>query len=80
VATDPTGAVYVTDGKAIAVKKYAPDGGYLLSWGNSGTGNGQFVLPSAVNSTSSCDVWVLDDSGSSGRLQRFDYGAATCPG
>ena len=45
----PSGEMFVTDGYGNArVHKFAADGSYLFSWGEPGTGPGQFKLPHAV--------------------------------
>jgi len=45
----PSGDMFVTDGYGNAqVHKFAPDGRLLFSWGEPGTGPGQFMLPHAV--------------------------------
>ncbi|SVB56474.1 uncharacterized protein METZ01_LOCUS209328, partial [marine metagenome] len=56
-ALSPDGAIYVSDGYGNAcVHKYSPEGKHLLSWGNSGTGPGEFNLPH--NICCDGDGWV----------------------
>ena len=51
-ALSPQGDIYVADGYGNAqVHKYAPDGRYLFSWGESGTDAGQFNLPTTFAAT-----------------------------
>src|SRR5207247_1434063 len=49
VALAADGSVYVTDGYGNArVHKFAADGQLLFSWGEPGTGPGQFNLPHGI--------------------------------
>jgi DNA-binding beta-propeller fold protein YncE len=49
IALNPAGEVFIADGYANArVHKFSPDGKHLLSWGEPGTGLGQFNLPHGV--------------------------------
>ena len=49
IAVAPDGAMFITDGYANArVHKFAPDGTHLFSWGEPGSGPGQFMLPHGV--------------------------------
>ena len=59
VAIDPqTAEFYVSDGYGNArVHKYSPDGKLLFSWGESGTGEGQFNI--AHNVCTDKDGWVV---------------------
>jgi DNA-binding beta-propeller fold protein YncE len=53
-ALSPKGEIYVSDGYGNArVHKFAADGTHLMSWGEPGTGPGQFNLPHGI--------WVLPD-------------------
>ena len=72
VAIDPqNGDLYVSDGyKDARVHKYAPDGRHLLSWGESGTGEGQLSVPH--NITTDRDGWVYVADRENQRIQIFD--------
>ena len=49
IALNDAGEVFIADGYANArVHKFSPDGKHLLSWGEPGTGPGQFNLPHGV--------------------------------
>ena len=49
LAVTSTGELFVSDGYSNArVHKYSPDGELLLSWGERGSGPGQFNLPHCV--------------------------------
>lgn len=43
----------------------------ILSWGSSGTGDGQFLFPSGVAVAPSGDVYVTDGNETNARVQRF---------
>lgn len=49
VSLGPSGEIYVSDGyRNCRVHKFAPDGELLMSWGEPGTGDGQFNLVHSV--------------------------------
>ena len=49
IAVAPSGEMFVTDGYGNArVHKFAADGTHLFSWGEPGTGPGQFNLPHGI--------------------------------
>ncbi len=61
VAIAANGDIYVTDGYGNArVHRFAADGKHLQSWGEPGTGPGQFHLPHAVQITPDNRVMVAD--------------------
>jgi DNA-binding beta-propeller fold protein YncE len=72
VAIDPrNGDFYVTDGYGNArVHKYSPDGQHLFSWGQSGTGPGEFNI--AHNVGTDKDGWVYVADRENHRVQIFD--------
>ena len=72
VAVDPrNGDLFVSDGYRNArVHKYSPDGRHLLSWGESGTDEGQFSLPH--NIATDRDGWVYVSDRENQRIQVFD--------
>jgi DNA-binding beta-propeller fold protein YncE len=70
-AIAPDGAVYVSDGYANArIHKYKADGEHLLSWGEPGTGPGQFNIPHNICCDASGLVYVADRENH--RIQVFD--------
>lgn len=71
-AVDPRdGGLYVTDGYANArVHKFSPDGKHLFSWGESGTGPGQFNI--VHNIIVDKDGWVYIADRENHRIQVFD--------
>lgn len=70
VALSTDGAIYVSDGYGNArVHKFAPDGRLLLSWGEPGSGPGQFRVPHGIAVDRSGTVFVADRENS--RIQIF---------
>lgn len=71
VEVSPSGEIYVSDGYGNArIHKFSPDGKLLLSWGEPGTGPGQFRLPHAVRLDKQNQVWVADRENN--RIQIFN--------
>lgn len=72
VAIDPrNGDFYVSDGYGNArVHKYSPEGKSLFSWGESGTGPGQFNI--VHNICTDKDGWVYVADRENHRIQVFD--------
>ena len=65
-----TGEFYVADGYSNArVHKYTPDGRLLFSWGESGTGEGEFNI--VHNITTDSDGWVYVADRENHRIQIF---------
>ena len=65
-----TGELYIADGYSNArVHKYTPDGRHLLSWGESGTGEGQFNIVHNVETDK--DGWVYVADRENHRIQVF---------
>jgi DNA-binding beta-propeller fold protein YncE len=70
-ALSPSGDIYVSDGyRNAAVHKYSPDGKLLLSWGEPGTGPGEFNL--VHNIACDDDGWVYVADRENHRVQVFD--------
>lgn len=70
IAIDPTnGLVYVLDRDNNRVQKFSNSGTYILKWGSSGTGNGQFSSPRGITVDSSGNVYVADSGNN--RIQKF---------
>ena len=69
---DPrSGALYIADGYGNArVHKYSPEGEHLLSWGEFGTGPGQFNLVHSVCTDDAGRIYVADRENH--RVQIFD--------
>jgi hypothetical protein len=73
VAVDTGGNVYVADQGGYRIVKLDSNGNYLLTWGSSGTGDGQFKVVRGVAVDASGRVYVSEDndSGGHGRVQVF---------
>ena len=70
VAIGAVGEIFVTDGYGNArVHKFAPDGELLLSWGEPGSGPGQFHVPHGIAIDQRGIVFVADRENS--RIQLF---------
>jgi DNA-binding beta-propeller fold protein YncE len=71
VAWDSEGNIYITDGYINSrVAKYDKNGEWVKSWGEKGTGPGQFRLPHAIVIDRNNNVYVADRSNR--RVQVFD--------
>ena len=72
------GEFYVADGYSNAsVHKYSPDGKLLLTWGESGTGPGQFNI--VHNVVVDSDGWVYIADRENHRIQAVSYTHLTLP-
>ncbi len=61
-AVSPLGDIYVSDGYGQhRVHRFSPDGTLLLSWGEEGSGPGQFTLPHGVFASQDGRVLALLD-------------------
>jgi hypothetical protein len=70
LALSPHGEMYVSDGYGNArIHKFSPDGRLLLSWGEPGTGPGQFRVPHGIAVDEQGTVYVADRENS--RIQLF---------
>ena len=70
VAAAPSGDVYIADGKSNnAIHRYAADGTYKHSWGQQGTGPGEFNEPHGIWVTKDGAVVVADRGNN--RMQFF---------
>lgn len=70
VAVAPSGEIFACDGYGNArVHKFDADGNHLLSWGEQGSGEGEFNLPHGIALDSSQRVYVADRENS--RVQIF---------
>jgi len=71
VAWDSDGNIYISDGYVNSrVAKYDKHGDWVKSWGENGTGPGQFRLPHAIAVDRSNNIYVGDRSNR--RVQVFD--------
>lgn len=75
VVTGPDGNIYVAEGHSsrgphARISKFAPDGTFLMSWGQFGTRVGEFRTPHALAFDSRGRLFVADRGNS--RIQVFD--------
>jgi sugar lactone lactonase YvrE len=77
VAVAPNGDVFVTEGhdnapdaRVARVSKFAPDGTFIMSWGRTGGGIGEFSTPHSIAFDSRGRVFVADRNNN--RIQIFD--------
>ncbi len=71
IAYSSTGELFATDGYGNArVHKFTPDGKLITSWGEPGTGPGEFMLPHNVTIDKWDRLWVSDRENN--RIQIFD--------
>jgi len=71
VAWDSSGNIYISDGYVNSrVAKYDRNGDWVMSWGEPGTGPGQFHLPHAIAIDAEDRVYVGDRTNR--RIQVFD--------
>src|SRR5262249_17409323 len=69
-ATDSAGNVYVADYGNDRIAKFAPDGTWIMNWGGSGGGNGQFRRPYGVVLDAQDRVYAADSTNH--RVRIFD--------
>jgi DNA-binding beta-propeller fold protein YncE len=71
MAWDPAGNTYISDGYINSrVAKIDKDGNWIKSWGEPGTGPGQFNTPHSIATDEAGHVYVADRG--NGRIQVFD--------
>jgi DNA-binding beta-propeller fold protein YncE len=64
------GKIYVVDSKHGQIKVLAQNGEFLFSFGENGSGEGQFNLPEGITLDRQSNVYVCDAM--NGRIQKFD--------
>jgi hypothetical protein len=70
VAVDSAGNVYVTDLGNHRVEKFTSSGSFIMSWGGSGTGNGQFSGPEGIAIDLTDNIYIADTGNH--RVQKFN--------
>ncbi len=69
-----TGDIYVTDQGNHRVQQFTSTGTFVRTWGNTGTGNGQFSTLAGITVDPSGNVWVADFGNN--RVQEFTASGA----
>lgn len=69
IGVDASGNIYFCDGNN-KIMKFASDGAFILEWGSTGSGDGQFINPIDLAIDQSGNVFVIDEANS--RVQKFD--------
>jgi DNA-binding beta-propeller fold protein YncE len=69
VTTDLEGNVYIVDQKNYRIQKFMNDGTYILKWGSSGSGPGQFNNPRGIAVDADGNIFVADSDNR--RIQKF---------
>ncbi|MDQ3225402.1 MAG: hypothetical protein M3Q50_02060 [Chloroflexota bacterium] len=69
-AFDAGGNLYVVDPGNYRVQKFAPDRRFLLSWGDEGVGDGQFLVATAIAVDAAGTVYISDERRAD--VQMFD--------
>ena len=69
ITIDSNGDIYVIDSGNSKIKKFDSNGKLLLSWGSSGSGNGEFVHPNGII-VGKKYVYIADTGNA--RIQMFD--------
>jgi tripartite motif-containing protein 71 len=70
IATDSTGSFYVADTSNNRIQKFDSEGTFVLTFGVTGSGDGEFSAPSSITTDSSGDLYVADTGNN--RIQKFD--------
>lgn len=74
VAIGPDGSVYVADPSSDRIQKFTPDGAFVLAWGKTGDGDGEFTETSGIAVDDRGRVYVADYQ--TPRIQVFDGAGA----
>ena len=61
--------MYVADSGNNLIQEFSPNGTYITSWGTEGSENGQFRVPSGLDTDASGNVYVADRYNN--RIQEF---------
>ncbi|MGZ6347239.1 MAG: SMP-30/gluconolactonase/LRE family protein, partial [Anaerolineales bacterium] len=69
IAADSQGHIFVTDPEGYRVLEFSADGGFIRTWGDFGSGDGNFGLATGIAVDSTGRVWVVD--GANNRVMLF---------
>lgn len=70
IAIDNIGNIFVADDGNNRIQKFDSNGKFLLKWGESGVGSGQFNLPQSIAVDTKGYIYVADEHNN--RIQKFD--------
>ena len=70
VAIDSAGFIYVADRGNHSIRKFAPNGDHVHSWGGLGTADGEFNSPRGIAIDNLDNLYVADELNN--RIQKFD--------
>jgi sugar lactone lactonase YvrE len=70
IDVDQYGNVYIVDRENEIAKKFGKEGQLISKWGSTGTGDGQFVKPTAMDIDSENNLYIVDTGNN--RIQKFD--------
>ena len=69
IEVDTNGDIYVNDIESNSIKKFSKDGTDILSWGSTGSGDGQFNHPHGNEIDKEGNIYITDQGNS--RVQKF---------
>jgi streptogramin lyase len=76
LVVDPQGNLWVPSTEAHDVQGFHPEGEYFTAFGKEGTGEGQFSTPAAIAAGPDGTLWVIDNSATNSRVEKWTPGAA----
>ncbi|MCP4708348.1 MAG: 6-bladed beta-propeller [Planctomycetes bacterium] len=75
IVLDSDNNIYISDYSNYRVQKFDSEGNFLKSWGERGSGDGQFSTPTGIAVDENNNIYVLD-AGGNDRIQKFDKNGA----
>src|SRR5690606_36667208 len=69
LAIDSSGYIYIADTYQHRILRYAPDGSFQHSFGQAGSGDGEFLQPKGIAVDSAGNIYVADTLNY--RVQKF---------
>jgi hypothetical protein len=60
VAVDSSGNIYAPATNPARIQKFDSDGNFILKWGSTGTGDGQFNAPTGITIDIDGNIWIYD--------------------
>jgi predicted membrane-bound mannosyltransferase/DNA-binding beta-propeller fold protein YncE len=78
IVVDNNGHIYVSDPEGYRILEFTSEGEFIQFWGNYGSGNDSFILPTGLAFDSANDaIWVADSGNN--RFMRFPLNQETLP-